>query len=349
MKPIIGNIVFLFGAGASKGAEHVTPDTPPLMYQLYDRLALRFPTEWGPSSTRAPHADRYRENFEKAFTEIDLGRAPGIPPGTPLPGLNAIEAQRPLAVYFSEFQLDLSRCDFYSRLLDFLRRSGLIEDCFFSTLNYDCLFEQAAIRTGFRLDYLLDAASAMLSATAGENWPGARASSDLVYLAKLHGSCTFNTPDEEWLRVMLSGGNTFVDPNMHVSDLFTPLTEKAAEQMFPIMTQMTSPDRYNFLGGTRLFQFRQIWALAIHNAALIVVIGAAPRQYDDHILGPLQGATGNIVYIGSGRDAAAWRECNPRFQQIGTTFDEGFRTLLTLLALLKRRFGGSLSDCIHNA
>src|SRR5580704_2908192 len=98
MNPIVGDIVFLFGAGASRGAAagHVLPASPPLMTELYDRLAQRFPSEWGPSSDRAARAGRYRENFEKAFTEIDLGRAPDLPPGVRgAPGLTAIESQRP--------------------------------------------------------------------------------------------------------------------------------------------------------------------------------------------------------------------------------------------------------------
>ena len=45
-----------------------TPALTALMPQLYDRLATRFPAEWGIGSRRAGHANRYRENFEQAFT-----------------------------------------------------------------------------------------------------------------------------------------------------------------------------------------------------------------------------------------------------------------------------------------
>ena len=54
MKPIVGDIVFLFEVGASKGAApgHVLPDSPLVMTGLYDRLARRYPTD---TSDRASH------------------------------------------------------------------------------------------------------------------------------------------------------------------------------------------------------------------------------------------------------------------------------------------------------
>src|SRR5215471_3994782 len=105
----IGDITFLFGAGASMGgtSHHVVPHTPPLMTELYGQLAHRFPDSWGHLSPRALNSMRYEQDFEKAFVELELGKAPGLPPGVPgASGLQALEAQRPLAVYFSEFLLN---------------------------------------------------------------------------------------------------------------------------------------------------------------------------------------------------------------------------------------------------
>src|SRR5262245_52718137 len=129
-RDIVGEVVFLFGAGASLGADcgQVTPEKPPLMTEVYRRLAERFPSEWGASSDRSKFANDYEKDFERTFTEVDLRRRPEYPAGSPgAPGVSAIEAQRPLARYFSEFRLDSSGKDLYSRLLTFLRRSGIIE------------------------------------------------------------------------------------------------------------------------------------------------------------------------------------------------------------------------------
>jgi hypothetical protein len=101
--------VFFFGAGASKGATHTEPESPPLMNGLYDCLAKAFPSEWGVSSGRAVNARRYIDDFEKAFTEIDLKHAPDVPPGTPWNGLHALEMQRLLAIFVSNFQIDHTR------------------------------------------------------------------------------------------------------------------------------------------------------------------------------------------------------------------------------------------------
>jgi len=66
-------IAFLFGAGASKGASILTkPEPPPVMKDLYDKLAEQFPDEWGPTSRLGSHADAFRRDFEKAFTDFVL-------------------------------------------------------------------------------------------------------------------------------------------------------------------------------------------------------------------------------------------------------------------------------------
>jgi hypothetical protein len=223
--------------------------------------------------------------------------------------------------------------NFYSRLLEYLRRTDLIEDCFFSTLNYDCLFEQAAIRTGFHVDYLLEAARAQLNGT-GADWPGHRRTASVVYFTKLHGSATFITEATSTLRAQLSAGDTFVGTLIDASDPFARLTIESTRQRFSIMTQ-TSPERHDFLGGSQLFQVRRAWKQGIRNARLIVLVGLAPREYDTHIWNSLHDATGDIVYVGSKYDADNWMKCNPRFRWIGPTFEKGFLPLLRRLDAYK--------------
>jgi hypothetical protein len=194
------------------------------------------------------------------------------------------------------------------------------------------------------VDYLLEAAAAQLRGMTEGDWPGARQSSEITYVAKLHGSCNFTTPVDPWTRVLLSTGNTHVETRIDASDPFAALTESVAEGIFPIMTQI-APSRDDFLASAQIFQIRQIWGQAIRNASLIVVIGVAPRKYDRHVWDPLHDARGDIVYIGGNSDANDWRECNPRFRSLGTScFGHGFRPLLRCLATHKRKSGGSLSN-----
>jgi hypothetical protein len=339
MAPIIGDIVFLFGAGASFGATHVRPDLPPLMAELYDRLARRFPAEWGATSGRAANAPLYRSDFEKAFTEIDLRRDPSLPPGIPgAPGLTALEAQRPLAVFFSEFQLDGTRKDLYSRLLGYLQGSKLLGRCFFASLNYDCLFEHACSRGGLSVNYLLEQAGAMLNTTAGPDWPGSRSSSDTIYLAKIHGSCNFVARVDQHTRALLSASGTHVELRIDPHDPCATLS--MARDEVSVMTQ-TSRARDNFLAPAQIFQLSQAWKQAVNSAALIVVVGAASRQYDSHIVDPLHVADAEIVYIGSTSDADSWRKINPRVKHLGCTFEKAFCRLARHLAGYKQRTGGS--------
>jgi hypothetical protein len=46
----VGKVLFLFGAGASKGAGHIDPTDPPSGADVYDRLAWECPSVWGAGS-----------------------------------------------------------------------------------------------------------------------------------------------------------------------------------------------------------------------------------------------------------------------------------------------------------
>lgn len=343
MKPIVGRVVIFFGAGASLGGArgHVTPEPPPLMAELYERLAQRFPSTWGPSSERGRRRDAYISDFEKTFIEHDLGRRPDLPPGTPgAPGLSAIEAQRPVAVYFSEFKMDGTRRDLYSRLLSFLTRSSLLNETFFATVNYESLFEQAAHYSGLQMSHLLEAATAVLRGTVADDWPGERRHENQVFLAKLHGSAHFKVAgnDHQRLRALLASTGTHVETGITVMDPFLSIPEHE-QGSFPIMTQ-TSPDRGDFLSPAQILQLRQIWQQAVKNASLVAIIGASPRRYDSHIWESIERATGRVVHIGSVETLKAWRVCNPNVVQLSDDFANGFRPLLKCLALYRKNHGG---------
>jgi hypothetical protein len=341
---IVVDVVFLFGAGASYGADdgQVSPERLPLMREVYTRLAKRFPSQWGASSERARFASDYTKDFERTFTVFDLKRHPDRPPGVQgLPGSLAIEAQRPLAIYFSELRLDTNGRDLYSRLLRFLKQSEIIDSSFFATLNYDCLFEQAVYHQRLGLDYLMNPARQQLQATSGDDWPGRRMQDVQVYLAKLHGSCNFAMPQREidFFRLHASMPGGYVGTGIDTLGAFPQLPHSETD-IWPIMTQ-TSPDRDDFAGGTLLTQFRNMWGMAARQAKLLVIIGAAAREYDTHVWDPVKAAVGDVVYIGLESDLAGWRRCNPGVRFLSKDFQAGFRRLLRQLARNKKRRGGT--------
>ena len=173
------SFAFLFGAGARTGIGErlVKPYLPPVMKHLYSRLAEEFPLLFGKNSVYAVHAERFKEDFEGTFADVVLkyARGGGFGPSTP-PTLILLEHQGTLARYFSRFILDSAGSDCYSKLLLALKKSGMIQQSIFGSLNYECLLEQSADGLDLTVDYWCD-----------QNHP------DVVSLAKIHGSCNFVT------------------------------------------------------------------------------------------------------------------------------------------------------------
>src|SRR3989304_521582 len=110
------------------------------------------------------------------------------------PSLSILEWQRSMALYFSSFTPDSTGEDLYSTLLLFLRNSGKIKNSTFASLNYDCIFEQAAYNLGFQVDY-----------SYGEMEDNA------IRVLKVHGSCNFITKDIQQSRLYLT------NPNSHLA------------------------------------------------------------------------------------------------------------------------------------
>jgi hypothetical protein len=112
------DIVLLFGAGASHGANCVQPHAPPLGSGLYDCLAERYKNDWGSESHLGKMWGRqFRNDFERTMFEEVL---PNIP------SLSLLEWHRPVATFFAGFRLDGSRQDMYSQLLSGLRTKSLL-------------------------------------------------------------------------------------------------------------------------------------------------------------------------------------------------------------------------------
>jgi len=299
-------IVFLFGAGASRGAGHVDPYCPPVMDGLYDELAKLFP-EWGPGTLYAAHAKKFRENFEQTFSEEVLTFGGGIPKADTL---TLLEKQRPLALYFSRFVLNCG-LDYYSKLLSRLMDSGKISHCLFGSINYDCLFEQAAHKLGLRADYLC-------------------VDSESVRVAKLHGSCNFVTE-----RITQHGRAMLASPGLHYElkfDFLPPFNVEAAlkEKLvgvqpahFAVMSQV-SPGKEDFLAQGKILEIRQKWVMAVSAASTVVIIGVSYNPNDTHIVETIRKTPAKILYIGGEEDFKAWKVANYNIEHLGRTFDEGF-------------------------
>lgn len=304
-------IVFLFGAGASKGAGHVSPKCPPLMCELYNELAKDFPQDWGPESSLAVHADKFRENFEQTFWEEVLTFGGGIPRAA----LTLLEKQRPLALYFPRFILDPSGLDYYSKLLSRLKDSGKIPHCLIGSINYDCLFEQAAHKLGRRVDYMCT-------------------SSESLRVAKLHGSCNFVTKElSQHDRALLTGSGVHLEKEfdfLQVVNLEAALIRKISGLQpahLPVISQ-PSPGKEDLLAPRQIFEIRQKWATAVSAASAVAIIGVSYNENDTHIVEAIRRTPAKILYIGDEESFKKWKDANGNIEHNGKTFEEGFESLL---------------------
>lgn len=121
------DLIFLFGAGASHGADDILPESPPFGSHLYDKLARVYPGYWGalPEDIRQV----FRRNFEDGM-QLVYDRISVIIP----------ELMRQMAIYFVQFR-PASGQTLYCRLIDTLNMRGSLEPVLFSTLNYECVLE----------------------------------------------------------------------------------------------------------------------------------------------------------------------------------------------------------------
>ena len=296
---------------------HVKPGAPPLMRELYDEMARAFPHEWGAGSPLEKYRDQFRNDFEQTFTEAVLGITKDF--GLPGTSLSLLEKLSPLALYFSRFVLDPTATDYYSKLLVALRNSGNIPRTVFGSLNYECLFEQAAQNLGLALDY---------------EWDDAKL--DRVCVAKLHGSCNFIRHLSQIERALLASTAVQVEVPLSilpVRGLEKALSEKlSAWECLPIMSQV-SHYKEQLLAPATIQRMRNGWNAAVHRAKFVAIIGVSFNCYDRHIIEPIQNASGTVLYIGDQASFKMWHAANKHTELIAEKLEGGLHLLLNQLGI----------------
>lgn len=329
-------LVWLFGAGASFGAfedfpEGITPHLPPLMHQLYDRLAERFPDTWGAGTRLGDLSEGFRTDFEGTFAR-EILHADHSPPLTPS-SLTLLEAQVPLARYFAAFQ-PVTADNLYSRVLAAIERAGLLDDCVFGSLNYDTLFEQAALDAGFGVDWLLSGWGDLAHGhgmTQGEQ--GGR-----VTVAKLHGSSNFVAEVPSGYSALIAAGTAVearvgaLDPRRDLAadlELRFNLMQRGTAQ--PVMSQI-SPAKETLISEGQIGLIRQYWEEQVRSARTLIIVGAAPRPGDVHVWTPVRDSGARLLYVGRDFDFRGWATREAGSVHLGRTFSEAFDGLLREIA-----------------
>lgn len=261
--------VILFGAGASYGSEHVRPYCPPLGEALFDDLRKLYPQAWGalPEDLRP----KFVPNFEPGMGHL----WDNDPHNVPL-------LLRCMACYFARFR-PLER-NAYTRLLDHLGARGALDGTYFSSLNYDCLFEYAARDFDLTIDYFASNASDLRVLTA---W-------------KIHGSCNFLPTDVSAAASLVSyaASGVVVDGGIEAVDAAKVGPFVAQSAFYPAMAVYMEGKPIHSCPSV-IKELQSKWANAVVSAETVGLVGVRPNPQDPHIWEPLANTRARIRQSGS--------------------------------------------------
>ncbi|MHA1271783.1 MAG: SIR2 family protein [Candidatus Helarchaeota archaeon] len=287
--------VFLFGAGASFGAKAVDPFPPPLGKDLYKELVKWNKDRWDSIPIEVKNRFNSSDNFEDGM-EVILSKYDDW----------IQDLWRDLACFFARYKISAQREDSYSRLIDALVEINKIKTTIFSTINYDCLLEQALKLRNNLVNYLLDIQE------VSRNYM-LEFSQKKVNVIKLHGSCNF-VPDER----MMSGMKQYV--RFRTAAKFNPIIKSIENDQVPTYCSGNNPlypamviytrEKIAQIGGRLLERLQKLWASVIYRAETVVVIGVYPNTEDNYIWNPLASTTAKLLYIGKEEVFNKWRSEN---------------------------------------
>jgi hypothetical protein len=299
----VRDIIFLFGAGASYGAGSVLPERPPLGYQLYPILENIYPGTWGGLPNNIKQAFCEGANFELGMKLVYEQFGSSIP-----------ILMRDMAIYFIQFR-PYNKSTLYCRLIQELKKIGLINRCLFSTLNYECVLEYSLIEQGFSISYFDD-----------EN-------SLTIPVWKLHGSCNMFAQNIQVSQevvystgIVWEGGvQAFLDPNIVIQHC---LVETG---LAPIMC-LYMDGKVLSVSPSNIKQLQQTWADRVNNAEAVFSIGVSPNLQDKHIWEPLRDSNASLYFIGDQNALENWQ----KISRAGSTFFLDSKFDIAYPSLLRR-------------
>jgi hypothetical protein len=274
---VITTKVVLFGAGASFGSLGIYPHPPPLGRHLYSRLKIEFPQTWG----KLPK--NFHEIFDKNFEKGMLSLFKTTEFSLIIPSL-----MRDMAEYFCNF-IPICHENLYIKFLAELKDS--IIDIVFSSLNYDLIFENAAIQNQL----------ATPSFERNDNTP---------YLLKLHGSCNFLPIGLTVKDIGFAGGPAPMI-NMNIKASSTEEVKRfchdPGQALYPAMCLYMKSKVAQF-GYNVILELQKKWTNEILNAEKVLIIGVKPYPEDRYIWDPLSQTNAILGYIGNKNDFEYWKE-----------------------------------------
>jgi hypothetical protein len=266
-------VVFLVGAGASKGAGGLN-QVPPLGTELY--VALRsFSPLW--ENLPASIAEKFASSsFEDAFGRWTDGTAERF----------KSHLLWHAAWFFDSFRIVApERCAYVSLARHYLGL-GILENVVFASLNYDTLFEQAFIAMGVRV----------------RGW-GSENGVPKAWFVKPHGSANY-LPDQS-VEVVVgeltgnvqihSASYAYAQPSHVACSSPTPL-KMSQSLLHPVMAHYNKEKTLR-AGGDLIETSRKEWDELARRARLAVIIGVMPTESDEVIWKPLRESSAKILFV----------------------------------------------------
>ena len=200
----------------------------------------------------------------------------------------------------------------YSRLIEYLQAHRGIEGTFFSTLNYDCLFEYAGRTRDLTIDYETEEPSR----------------ESVLSVWKIHGSCNFLPVD-----VQAQRGNVSFDAAAVQWDGRVALVD--ALQVGPFLkTSAFYPAMAVFMKGkpihanqSFLKKLQQQWTTRVLEVEKIGIIGVNPNPEDGHIWDPLSKTDAELIIIGDRQKYEQWSKRCPIPRKMKFIGEEFAKTL----------------------
>jgi len=283
---------------------------------LFKKLKLDFKNSWGLLNN-----EEFNE-FEVGMGKIWDTKSQIVP-----------LLMRDLAKYFLKFHVNYPNENLYYKLLDNIIKLNLLNQSFFSALNYDCIFEEIIRFLGYEVNYFSEMP---------------KTDKEIVFW-KLHGSSNFIPSNSKESNIKIDIKNQFVKYSKYASfnpDIKGVNTNDAIDfcnsdtALYPSMCiyckgkplQISS-----YLKETLI----NLWQRKVITSKYIIIIGIKPHPDDKHIWDPLIKTQAKLLFIGNKEKFEDWmKEYKPKanYKILSNRFEDGLPKLIKYLKL----------NCIHD-
>lgn len=276
--------LILFGAGASYGSKSIYPKQPPLGKDLFDELSSESRVDkismghfWGAIKNSQNHSF-YEENFEPAYQKIIDNWG----------GNYELHTMAEMALYFSEFKVKSHSENIYSLFVKALKEETDINSIVFSSLNYDCIFEDVLEHFQYQFNYCLD-----------------EKDMEAILFYKLHGSCNF-IPNKNNISISIANISSSVQKGINAPLGF--IAPKDASKyygcdrsmsnlalLYPVMSFYTKNKQAGICqNGIKNIQNK--WKSEFESLENIFLIGVSPALHDEYVWEPILHSKAKIHY-----------------------------------------------------